>query len=646
MKRSLGSLFGAQLLPELVDHPFHQSRSKAISDSTLVAATTQASTDQPLVSPLQTTPTNQARFDQTLDPINLSHQLFLKVNPFDDQNYYAWSIQNFPRLSDLQRMQDTLSILKQPLISVIVPVYNTPEKFLKASIESVIHQVYTNWELCIADDASTAPHVRTLLQSYADKDSRIKVVYRSDNGHISRCTNSALEVATGEFIALLDHDDLLTPDALYEVALIINKHPAADLVYSDEDKLTLHGTLTNPFFKPDWCPDSFLSRMYTCHLGVYRRSLVNEIGGFRVGFEGSQDYDFVLRLTEKTNNIFHIPKVLYHWRIHEASCADSADAKPYAYEAAQRALEEAIQRRGEPGKVIRSLRHPGSYIVRYHIPTFKKVSIIIPTRNLGVLLNQCLTSIFVNSSYPNYDVIVIDNGSTEADLFQVLELWKQKELGRFQCYKLDIPFNYSKLNNYAVQKTDAEYLLFLNNDTEVITSNWIEGMVEQAQRSSVGAVGALLLYPDFTIQHAGIVLGLGGIGCHSHKHFSVQDAGYFNQIHTVNNYLAVTGACLMCRREVFQAVSGFEEALQVAYNDVDFCLKLVEKGYKNVYLPHVQLYHHESKSRGQEKTPEAQQRFNRETAFMYQKWSHLIANDPCYSPHLTREAVDYSIRNP
>jgi O-antigen biosynthesis protein len=562
----------------------------------------------------------------------------------DDPQYGHWLLQNYPRSSDLQRMKASVAVMPQPRISIVMPVYNTPKTFLNAAIASVIDQVYPHWELCIADDASTAAHIKPILDAYVAKDSRVKVVYRSENGHISQCSNSALAIATGEFVALLDHDDVLTPDALYEVAVCINQYPDVDFIYSDEDKLDAEGRLSSPFFKPDWCPDSFLSRMYTCHLGVYRRSRIQEIGGFRVGLEGSQDYDLVLRLSERTDRIFHIPKILYHWRIHPDSAADRVDAKTYAFDASQQALSEALQRRGECGQVFKSPHCSSHYLVRYKILEPKKVSIIIPSRNLGEVLGHCLNSIFQKSTYPNYEVVVIDNGSTEQSFFQVVDIWKAQEPQRFVCLPLNIPFNFSKLNNYAVAQTKGDFLLFLNNDTEVITPDWLEGLVEQAQRPSIGAVGALLLYPDDTIQHAGVVVGIGGVAGHSHKYKPVQEAGYFNQIHTINNYLAVTAACLMCKRSVFQEVGGFEESLQIAFNDVDLCLKLVANGYQNIYLPHVQLYHYESKSRGYEDTPQKQHRFRQEIAYMQTTWSTFITHDTCYSPNLSRQFEDYRLR--
>ena len=563
----------------------------------------------------------------------------------DNVNYQKWLNKYYPSSAVLRKIAETIEIFAlKPVISLVMPVYNTPELYLREAIDSVINQVYPYWQLCIADDASTDNKIREVLEEYSAKDSRINVVFRTENGHISRCSNSALEITTGEFVALLDHDDLLTPDALYEVALLINRHPEADMIYSDEDKIDDTGKLKDPFFKPDWCPDTFMSRMYTCHLGVYRRELVNLIGGFREGYEGSQDYDLVLRLTEKTTNIFHIPKVLYHWRIHPESAAYRPDQKPYAVIAATKAITDALVRRGEEGEVIASDFGHSHYMVRYKIVDYKLVSIIIPTRDLGDVLDKCLTSIFEKSIYPNYEVVLIDNGSREEYTAKVIAKWQEKEPNRFKCYPLDIPFNYSAINNYAVQQAQGDFLLFLNNDIEVITPDWIDAMVEQVQRPSIGAVGALLLYPDDTIQHAGVVIGIGGVAGHSHKYYSVNSSGYFNQLLTINNYSAVTAACLMCKRDVFKDVGGFEEKLSVAFNDVDLCLKIVTKGYRNIYLPHVKLYHYESKSRGYESTPEKQARFNKEIEYMQSKWKEFIENDPCYSPNLTKVHEDYSIK--
>ncbi|MEL7406623.1 MAG: glycosyltransferase [Cyanobacteria bacterium J06558_2] len=567
-----------------------------------------------------------------------------KIPASNNPQYQKWLEKHYPRKSDLKRLGEaTKQLPLQPLISIIVPVYNPDESFLRQAIESVREQVYSNWELCLADDCSPKPHVRNVLEEYAQKDSRIKVTFRQKNGHISQASNSALSLATGEYIALLDHDDLLAPHALARVVACMNQHPDADFIYSDEDKINEQNIHQDPFFKPDWCPDSFLSRMYTCHLGVYRRSLITAVGNFRVGFEGSQDYDLVLRVTEKTTKIHHIPDILYHWRIHQQSTAASADAKPYAFNAAQKALSEAIHRRGESGRVINHSQFPGIYTVRYEIREPKLVSIIIPTKDLADTLNACLKSIFAQTTYPNYEVIVIDNGSTEAKTKECFASWQEQQPERFKCYGYDIPFNYSKINNYAVEQAQGDYLLFLNNDTEVITADWLEAMVEQAQRPAIGAVGSLLLYPDDTIQHAGVVTGLGGVAGHGHQHLPGSHPGYHAQVVSINNYSAVTAACLMCRRSAFEEVGGFEEDLAVTFNDVDFCLKLVRQGYRNIYLPHVKLYHYESKSRGYDNTPVKQARFNQEVNYMKHKWSHLCDRDPCYNVNLTKSHGDYRL---
>jgi O-antigen biosynthesis protein len=585
----------------------------------------------------------QIRLDRALEQRQqLSNGLGFKVL---SATYALWLKENMPTSVDLHQISESIKYLAyRPLISIIVPVYNPPEAFLTAMLQSVLAQVYPHWELCIADDASSQPHVKQILKTFATQDKRIKLILREQNGHISAASNSALQLATGEFVTLLDHDDLLTPDALYEVAALLNQQPQADVIYSDEDKINEQEALLDPFFKPDWCPDFLLSQNYICHLGTYRRTLVNEVGGFRVGYEGSQDYDLLLRVTEKTQNIFHIPKVLYHWRMHSASAASNEGAKPYAYDAGARALKDSLQRRGITGRVIMHPTVTGVYTVRYQIDAFKRVSIIIPTRNFGDVLDRCLQSIFTKSTYPNYEVIVVDNGSDQLETLQIFDTWQKREPERFHVHRLDIPFNYSKLNNFGVAHAQGDYLLFLNNDTEVITPDWLEAMVEQAQRSAIGAVGARLLYPDNTIQHAGVVLGIGGIAGHGHKYFEEHSEGYFRQLICVSNYSAVTAACLMCRREAYVQVGGFDELLQVAFNDVDFCLKLRQRGYHNLSLSHVVLYHHESKSRGTDNTPEKQSRFDQEVKIMQTRWKALLEQDPCYSSNLTLKHENYQLR--
>lgn len=532
----------------------------------------------------------------------------------------------------------------KPLFSIIIPVYNVDEQWLRKCIESVQAQLYSYWELCIADDASTKPHVKKVLKEYASKDDRIKIIYREKNGHISAASNSALELATGEFIALLDHDDELTPDALYENAVLLNKYPDADMIYSDEDKITEDGRRHSPFFKPDWSPDTFLSQMYTCHLGVYRTELIRQIGGFREGFEGSQDYDLVLRLSEKTKKIYRIPKILYHWRTISNSTALSANTKSYAHQAGLKAIKDALLRRDENGWVETADGCPNLYRVHYNLKEKPLISIIIPTRDMAHLLSPCLQSVFDNTTYSNFEVIIIDNGSVQQETIDLFTNWTNKEPKKFRVERLDIPFNYSKLNNEGARLANGELILLLNNDTEIITPNWLEEMAGYAMRTTIGVVGAKLLYPDQTIQHTGVILGIGGVAGHGHKGFVKSDFGYFGALAKVTNVSAVTGACMMVKKELFEAVGGLDEELQVAFNDVDFCLKIQSKGLYNVVLPHVQLYHYESKSRGFEDTPEKQKRFQGEVLRMQKYWGDFLINDPCYNPNLTLEREDFSLK--
>jgi glycosyltransferase involved in cell wall biosynthesis len=595
---------------------------------------------------------NQARVVYALEGIRglwskLKGNSSVQIARDSFQEYEQWV--KIMELTEERRKEilDHISNLSyQPLISVIVPVYNVEERWLRKCIESVQNQLYPNWELCIADDASSKEHVKDVLQEYASKDSRIKIVFRETNGHISEASNSALELATGEFIALLDHDDELTPDALYENVVLLNRHPDADMIYSDEDKISEDGNRHSPFFKPDWSPDTLLSQMYIGHLSVYRTNLVRNIGGFRKGFEGSQDYDLVLRLTEKTNRIFHIPKILYHWRTIPQSTASSGNTKGYTHEAGLRAIKEALIRRKVNGWVEEDESIPHVYRVHYRPEGEPLISILIPTRDMSGILDTCLTSIFEKTSYKNFEVLIIDNGSEQQETFNVFAKWLKREPERVRVERMEIPFNYSMLNNLAVQSAKGELILLLNNDIEVLSPDWLEEMVGQAARSNIGAVGAMLLYPDQTIQHAGVVLGIGGVAGHSHKHYSISSPGYFSRLRLITNYSAVTAACLMIRKEVYERVNGLDENLAVAFNDIDFCLKVRGLGLNNLWLPHVRLFHHESKSRGYENTPERQARFLKEINIMKERWGDLLLNDPFYNPNLTLDREDFSIRVP
>ena len=520
----------------------------------------------------------------------------------------------------------------RPLISIAMPVYNVEIKWLEKCIDSVINQTYDNWELCISDDASTAPKIKKCLEAYEKKEPRIKVVFRKENGHISLATNSALEIATGEFIALLDNDDELPPHALFEVVKVLNERPELDVIYSDEDKIDAEGNRFDPHFKADWSPDTLMGNNYISHLGVYRSSIVKSLGGFRKGYEGSQDYDLVLRVTEQIpeDHIYHIDKVLYHWRTIPGSTASSGEAKSYIYDSGVKALTDALNRRGIKGTVRPGLIS-GFYEVTYEVLQEELVSVIIPTKNGYDDLKLCVDSIIEKTSYPNYEIIIADNGSTDPKMQELFAEYKKQLDERFIVELIDIPFNYSRINNLATEKASGKYLLFLNNDTEVIEPNWMTTMVSYAQFDRIGCVGAKLYYPDDTTQHAGVLVGIGGVAGHALNNYDRTHCGYFGRLVIDVNYLAVTAACMMVKAADFKAVNGFDETLEVAFNDVDLCLKIYELGRYNVYAHQVELYHFESKSRGYEDTPEKQKRFAGEIKKMQDKWPAYIAHDPFLS---------------
>ena len=503
----------------------------------------------------------------------------------------------------------------------------------------------TNWELCMADDASTDPNVKKILTEYQQLDERIRVVFREQNGHISEATNSALAIATGEFVALLDNDDELAINAFYEVVKVLNENPELDLIYSDEDKIDMDGNRSDPAFKPDWSPDLLLGTNYISHLGVYRRSILEEIGGFRKGYEGSQDYDLVLRFTEKTTKerIKHIPKVLYYWRMLPTSTAVDQGSKGYAFEAGLRAVQDALVRRGINGHATHGAAN-GLYDVYYDIESEKLVSIIIPTKNGYKDVQRCVSSIIEKTTYQNYEIIMADNGSTDPKMHELYAEFEQQLPGRFFVESIDIPFNFSTINNRAAKKAHGEYLLFLNNDTEVITENWLTLMVSFAQQERIGCVGAKLLYPNNTVQHAGVILGLGGVAGHGHYGYPHGDLGYFGRLAINVNYSAVTAACLLMKKADFDAVGGFEEAFTVAFNDVDLCLKVQALGRDNVWLHEAELYHFESQTRGYDDKGKKKKRFEQEKVMMEEKWGPLIENDPFYNPNLTRDIPNFSLR--
>lgn len=566
-------------------------------------------------------------------------------------DYKSWIQKNEPTEEELKRMgEECKNFDYKPRISMIMPVWNTDERWLQKAIESVINQVYDNWELSIADGGSTKPHVKKILREYAKKDSRIKAKFLKENKGIAGNSNEALAIATGEFVGFLDHDDELAPFALYEVVKLLNDNPELDFIYSDEDKITTKGRRRDPFFKPDWSPDMFLSQNYLCHLSVIRKALVDKVGGFREGYDGSQDYDLFLRVTELVDEkrIAHIPKILYHWRIVLGSAAEKVSAKPYAFVAAKKALKDALARRGIEGEILDGL-FLSSFRVRYKIIGSPKISIIIPTTDKVNTLKTCIDSILKKTNYENYEIVIIDNQSKEEKTFIYYD--KIKNNSEITILEYNKPFNFSAINNFAVSQVDTDYILLLNNDTEVISEGWLEAMFEHAQRKEVGAVGVKLLYPNNTIQHAGVILGITGtprqkgVAGHSHRNLSTAAYGYFLRPHLIENLSAVTAACVMLRKEVYEEVNGFDENLTVAFNDVDFCLKIREKGYLIVYTPYAELYHHESLTRGYEDNQDKQARFLKEVEYVRGKWRHVIdKGDPYYNPNLTLEREDFSIK--
>lgn len=526
-----------------------------------------------------------------------------------------------------------------PKISILVPVYNVLDKQLEECIESVINQIYENWELCLVDDCSTWDSVRETLSRYEDNP-KIKVIYREENGHISRCTNTALENATGEFVAFLDCDDTLRKNALYEVVKVLNDDSELDFIYSDEDKINDNGKKRHtPNFKPDWSPDTLMSYMYTCHFGVYRKSLADEIGGLRVGYEGAQDYDFTLRFTEKTKNIAHIPKILYHWRERKESTAVSPAAKPYILEAQEKSKEDAIARRGLNAKV-EYVEGIYQYRVKYLPVNNPLVSIIIPSKDNYGFLSRCISSLVDKTDYKNYEIIIVDNGSTDENRAKYNEL--VDKYGARYIYE-PMKFNFSKMCNIGADNASGEVLLFLNDDIEVLDGVWLENMVGHAQVPYTGAVGAKLLYPDKdSIQHIGIINILNG-PIHPFAGYTDQSTYYFNRNRIEYNYIAVTAACLAIDKKKFDEVGGFDEELAVAYNDVDLCYKLVEAGYYNVVRNDAVLIHHESVSRGDDRLSEEKfKRLMSEQEKLYKKHPKFDRKDPFYNINLTQRNANYS----
>lgn len=549
-------------------------------------------------------------------------------NPFSVDDYNAWIIEN-------EYFEEVKKFKYNPKISLIMPVYNVKSTYLTECLDSILNQTYKNFEICIADDASTNKDTLRTLKEYETKyPELIKVKYRKKNGHISEATNTALELATGEFVGLIDNDDTLTPDALYEVIKLLNQNKKLDMIYSDEDKINLDGKRCEPHFKPDFSPDTLYSHNYICHFTVIRKSIMMEIKGFRKGYEGAQDYDLFLRVVEKTKNVAHIPKVLYHWRMIPGSTSMEVSNKNYASQNGIKALNDALKRNKLKGEVE---NYYTSYIIKYLLPNNPLVSIIIPTRDKINILKNCITSILEKTTYKNYEIIILDNGSVEQE---TLEYFKDITLQNKNIFveRIDKPFNYSYLNNIGVKKSNGEYLVLLNNDIEIISKNWIEIMLGYAMQKHIGAVGPKLLFANEKIQHAGVVVGIGE-GYIANHAFYLEDRkapAPAGRLVVPYNYSAVTGACIMISKEKYNEVNGLEEKLAVNYNDVDFCLKLLDKGYYNVLLPQVELYHLESISRGKINNEEKSNQLKKEQDFMKKKWKEKLSEDKFYNPNYSK----------
>lgn len=531
-----------------------------------------------------------------------------------------------------------------PSISIVLPVRDPPLPWLRRCLDSVLAQTYPHWQLCIADDASRSGAVRRLLREYAAREPRIALRLRENHGHICEASNSAIELAAGGYIGFLDHDDELAPSALAEVARAIAEHPRARLFYTDEDKIDESGRRFEPNFKPAWNPDLLRAQNYICHFVAIDAALVREAGGLRPGYEGAQDHDLLLRCAERLDDaqIVHIPQVLYHWRVLPESTALSGGAKPYAREAGRRAIEEHYGRTGVRARV--EVTEHGYYRSVRSLSERPLASLIVPTRDRVGLLRTCVESVLARTAYRPLELLVVDNGSSEAQTLHYLDELRRREHVRVLSWPH--AFNFSAIVNHAAAQARGEVLCLLNNDTEVIASDWLDELVSHAVREDVGAVGGMLYYPNDTIQHAGVILGIGGIAGHSHGHLRRGSNGYLGRAGVVQNLSAVTGACLALRRSVFDEVGGLDESLAVAFNDIDLCLRLHARGYRNVWTPHAELYHHESASRGPEDTPEKRARFLAESAAMHRRWGELLLNDPAYNPNLSLDSLHFDLAFP
>ena len=561
-----------------------------------------------------------------------------------EESYMAWRRHVTPSPADLEKQRAYVPGIS-PRFSIVVPLYRTPEAFLRELAASVRSQTYARWELCLSDGSGEPSPLTALLQELSAKDERILFCTSGESLGISENTNRALSMATGDYIVFADHDDLLTPDALYECVRMLEEHPDADLLYSDEDKVSMNGrTFFEPHFKSDFNIDLLRSMNYFCHLVVVSKKLYEQVGGLDSAYNGAQDYDFVLRCTEKSQKICHIPKVLYHWRSHAASTAEDPRSKMYAFEAGMRAIQAHYDRVGIDAQVVMG-EYPGLYRTIYHMPAQPPlISIIIPNKDHVDDLDKCVRTILEKATYPRYEFVIVENNSVEERTFAYYRQM-EKEDERFRVVTWEDTFNYSLINNFGVTQAKGEYLLFLNNDTQIIDPDCLQELLGPCLREEVGAVGARLLYEDGTIQHAGVIMGYGGIAGHAFQGMPGNANGYFSRIICQSDLSAVTAACMMVRRSVFEKAGGFDPTLQVAFNDIDFCLRLRSMGLLIVYNPFARLYHYESKSRGMEDTPGKISRFNREADELLRRWGSILRDgDPYYNPNLSLDRVDFALK--
>ncbi|MCI8577753.1 MAG: glycosyltransferase family 2 protein [Lachnospiraceae bacterium] len=566
----------------------------------------------------------------------------------NDYDYGEWYSLTSPTPEELEKQRKT-TFANPPLLSIVIPAYKTPEKYLREMLDSILAQTYSRWEVCVANGSPRGEGriVEKVMKQYAARDSRFRWKDLGDNLGISGNTNEALQMASGDYIILADHDDTLPEHALYEVASAIQAHPECDVIYSDEDKLDMDGgALFDPHFKPDFNQDLLTSVNYICHLFVVKRQLLDKVGGFRHEFDGAQDYDFIFRCTEAAGGIYHIPRVLYHWRCHQDSTASNPESKLYAFEAGARAIMAHYERCGIPARKVEKGVDYGIYHTTFRLePENPLVSVIIPSKDHTKDLDLCIRSILERATYRNLEFIIIENNSTEAETFAYYKKI-QKEFAQVKVVTWEREFNYSAINNFGARYACGEYLLFLNNDTEIIAKGIFEEMLGFCQRPEVGAVGARLLYQDDTIQHAGVVVGFGGIAGHTFIGLHEAENSYFHRAMCAQDYSAVTAACMMTKASVFKECGGFTEELAVAFNDIDYCMKVRALGKLVVYAPYAVMYHYESKSRGLEDTPEKVARFNREIAIFARRWPDILKNgDPYYNPNLTLRKSNFALRD-